>query len=440
MKYDKFFQLAKQYGIEEAEISVSESNSLSIQLFHGEIVNYSNNNATNIYARGIINGKFGTAICDAWNNDKCEYLVKQIKENALVIENDDPAIIFGGSPKYHKISTYNKDLENVPTKTKIDDLKRLEAEVRKADKRIIEVGSVGYQEQHQSFTILNSKGLKLTQKTNMFYAYADAVAQQGEQVKSGFDLFLNNDYSKFNVEELAKSIAKKTCMQLGGEACESGAYKTILSPEVTGTLLQAYIDHASSDDVQKNSSLFIGKLGEKVASNKVTVIDAPLAKTVFARYFDDEGVATSNKNVIKNGTLETYFYNLKTAAKGNTESTGNGFRGGTGIGCASAFLELKAGKKSQEELFQEIGNGVYITDVSGLHAGLNPQSGNFSLQSTGFLIKDGKLDRGLDIITLSGNLMQLFKDIKEVGSDSQTLYTGVKAPSVFVKSLNVGGK
>ena len=100
---------------------------------------------------------------------------------------------------------------------------------------------------------------------------------------------------------------------------------------------------------------------------------------------------------------------------------------------------MKPGKKSQEELFQEVGNGVYITDVSGLHAGLNPRSGNFSLQSTGFLIKDGKKDRGLDIITVSGNLVSLFKDIQLVGNDSKE-FIGCKVPSVVVKTLGVSGK
>ena len=91
-------------------------------------------------------------------------------------------------------------------------------------------------------------------------------------------------------------------------------------------------------------------------------------------------------------------------------------------------------------MFKEVGDGVYITDVSGLHAGLNPQSGNFSLQSTGFLIKDGKKDRPLDIITVSGNLMKLFMNIKTLGNDSKSFLSAVNCPSVIVKKLAIGGK
>ena len=101
---------------------------------------------------------------------------------------------------------------------------------------------------------------------------------------------------------------------------------------------------------------------------------------------------------------------------------------------------MKPGKKSQEELFKEIGNGVYITDVSGLHAGLNSRTGNFSLQSTGFLVKDGKVDHPLDIITVSGNLVNLFNSITYVGNDSKEFISASNCPSVLVSKLVVSGK
>ena len=110
------------------------------------------------------------------------------------------------------------------------------------------------------------------------------------------------------------------------------------------------------------------------------------------------------------------------------------------MGVSTNFLYLKPGKKSQEELFQEVKDGVYITQVQGLHAGLNQQSGDFSLQSTGFLIKDGKLDRGLDIITVSGNILKVFEDVKEVGSDVEISPSGVSCSSLLIKSLTVSGK
>ena len=283
--------------------------------------------------------------------------------------------------------------------------------------------------------------MKLTRKNNNFVYYGGAVAKEGEQVKTGFDIAFGNDFSKFNVDELAKSIVKEIVSKLGGYQCESATYKAVLNQDVAKTFMAAYVGSADAEDIQKNSSLFVGKLGQKVASKKVTIEDKPLAKTLFAKSFDDEGVATINMPIIKNGVLQNYLYNLTTAAKDKVESNGHGaVGGGSKVSTTTWYLEMKAGKKSLDDLFQEVGNGVYITEVQGMHAGLNPLSGNFSLQATGFMIENGKVTHGLDLVTVSGNLVDLFNSITEIGSDSKEFASGMKCPSVLVKKIAVSGK
>ena len=440
MKYAKFFELAKAAGIQEAELYIHKSSTLSFSVFHGEVDNYSANNGFAVQARGLFNGKFGTASCDVWNLDKAKYLVNEIVNNAKVSENDDPVFIFEGSPKYKKCNNFNKELANVPTEQKIKNLIELEKEIKAVDNRIVEVSYLRYSESAEETILFNTKGLKLVTKNNFYLYMGGAMAKQGEQVKSGYELFFDNDFSKFNVKDLAKKVAQCTVEQLGGEPCESNTYKAVLSPDVVSALMEFYVGSADAEEVQKKSSLFMGKLNEKVASSKVTIEDRPLDKTLFARGFDDEGVATYNKAIIKGGKLQTYLYNLTTAAKDGVKTTGNASRAGGKMGINTFYLTMKPGKKSQEELFKEVNNGVYITEISGLHAGMNPQSGNFSLQSTGFLIKDGKKDKGLDLITVSGNLMSLFKDIIEVGSDIKVFPGGSAAPSVMIKKIAVSGK
>ena len=438
-KYDKFFALAKEAGLEEVELVISESHSLNISLFHGEVDEYKDNNGYSIAARGILNGKCGSASCDVWNKDKAAWLVKEIVANAKVIENDDPIFIFKGSEKYHKVNTYNKELENVSIDEKMSKLYALEKALKGIDKRIVEVAGSEYSEATEKHTLVNSNGLNLVQKSNYFTYVAQCVAKEGEQTKSGYDFFFDNDFSKFDAKKFAKKVVDQTVAQLGGEACASNKYKAVLHPDVVTSLLKAYIGHANAEEVQKKSSLFIGKVGQKIASKKVTIEDRPLQKNPFARWFDDEGVATYNKAIIKNGVLQTYLYNLTTAAKDGVQTTGNGYGGGK-KGVEPAFLYLKPGKKSLEELFAKVGNGVFITEVSGLHAGLNPQSGNFSLQSTGFMIENGKKGKPLDLITVSGNLLEIFQDVLEVGNDTYVSPSGVSAQSLLIKKIAVSGK
>jgi len=438
MKYDYFFKLAKEKGIEECELKIYETYSLSFSLFHSEMDDYQVNDGYSIIARGLINGKFGSASCDVWNKDKAEFLVSEIVKNASVIEDDDPMFIYKGDAKYKKINTYNKELMDIPANKKIEKLYELEKLIKEGEK-ITEVAGVSYSETRTTSTLLNSHGLKLSQKNNYFFIMGEAVAKEGDQVKTGYDFLFSNDFNQVNPKELADKIIEETTSQLGGEPCASGDYQVVLDNSCVASLLGAYLSSVDAEEVQKHTSLFEGKLNTKIASNKLTIEDRPLQKTLFGRGFDDEGVATYNKPIIKNGVLMTYLYNLTTAAKDGVKSTGNGF-GGAKIGTSPVFVYMKPGKKSLEELFQEVNNGVYITDIQGLHAGLDPQTGNFSLQSTGFLIKDGKKDRPLDIIAVSGNLMKLFNDIKTIGNDSKTFISAVSCPSIVIKKLSIGGK
>ena len=438
-KYDKFFALAKEAGLQEVELYISESRSLSISLFHGEVDEYKDNNGYSILARGILNGKCGSATADVWNKDKAAWLVKEMVANAKVIENDDPIFIFKGSEKYHKVNTFNKDLENVSIDQVMKGLQDVEKNCRELDPRIIEVAGTEYHQSSDKTTLINSNGLNLVQKNNYYYFVVQCVAKEGEQTKSGYDFFFDNDFSKFDAKKFAKKVVDQTVAQLGGEACASNKYKAVLHPDVVTSLIKAYVGHANAEEVQKKSSLFIGKIGQKIASKKVTIEDRPLQKNPFARWFDDEGVATYNKAIVKNGVLQTYLYNLTTAAKDGVQTTGNGYGGGK-KGVESTFLYLKPGKKSLDELFAEVGNGVFITEVSGLHAGLNPQSGNFSLQSTGFMIENGKKGKPLDLITVSGNLLDIFQDVIEVGNDTYVSPSGVSAQSLLIKKIVVSGK
>ena len=200
-------------------------------------------------------------------------------------------------------------------------------------------------------------------------------------------------------------------------------------------LINAFLSNASAEKVQKHSSKFEGKLNTQIASKKLTIYEKPLLDNIFRSYFDDEGVAKKNKTVVDKGILKTYFYNLETAAKDNIESTGNGARTGSKIVVDFSNLVIKPGKQTEDQLFETIKNGLYITELSGLHAGLNAESGDFSLESKGYLVKDGKKDKALGLFVLSGNIFTLFNDIIAIGNNSKLLIDSNVVPSIAFKNL-----
>lgn len=438
MKYDIYFEKAKEEGIDELELSVSREYSLSFSWFRGELESYTTSNTSDLSARGTYLGRAGYVNSEKIDRSTVNYVIEKIKENATVNRSADEIIIFKGSEEYKRKRVFNPKLAKISIEEKIALLKEMEMRIKESDERITDA-ELGYSESENEYTLMNSYGLNLKSKTNYCSIYAQVVAVGSDgETKTGFKVFIDNDLDRFHIDSFVEKVVDETISQLNGAPCLSKKYKAVLNPSVTASLIGFFVSNAIADEVQKNTSLFKGKLHQKVASRKVTIEERPLDKNPFFRYFDDEGVATFNKKIIDKGTLSTYLYNLATAKKDGVASTGNGYRGSGKVGTSTSNIVLKPGKKSEEELFAMIQDGIYITEVEGLHAGMNPQSGNFSLQAKGYLIEGGKRGAPVCLITVAGNLFELFKDIREVGSNSERIGE-TTASSVLVKKLAVSG-
>lgn len=439
MNSKKFFESARNLGINKSDLNLNKSSSTSISLFNGKIDSYNISNSISIQARGVINNKFGVASTNVDDKNTIDFLLSTILKTGKLIEKEDDAIIFKGSKKYVKKNIYNKELSKISLETKIDNLYKIDKFCRDFDSRIENI-TVAYSEDEEINELYNSYGLNLKSKKNSFYYYVSVTVRDNNQVVNADNIFFESDFNKFNFENFAKECCVEALSKVNPTQCKSKKYKAILSQKVVATLMSSFVGSLSSEEVQKHTSALADKLGQQIASSKVTILEKPLEKNVFFNGFDDEGVATYNKEIVKKGILQTYLYNLTTASKENKESTGNGYGSASKIGIGTINLTLKPGKKTFNELLTKLNNGIYITEIMGLHAGLNASSGDFSLQSQGFLVEDGKITKPLSLIVIAGNLFELFNNIKEVGNDSKLFLSSVSAPSVLLKSLAVSGQ
>lgn len=437
----KFYELAKANNFESADITSRENSALSVSVFHGQVDSLNSDSSFVLIARGIYNGKMGSVSTEKIDKNTPEFLVNSIKRAASIIENDDPVLMFKGSEKYHKKNIFNEDVFAKDIHEKIDICLEIEKKLKAYDKRINEVVSVGYSESYTNVKKSNSYGLKLSQKTSVYTYYAEISAKAGDEIRTGYKVFVSFDPNEFNIDEFVEKVAKDALSKLGSVQCKSGKYPVVFNPETTSILLQYLISSLDAENIQKHTSLFEGKLNQQVLSKKLTVIEDPLKKTICFRYFDDEGVATQKKYLFNKGVVSTYLYTLQTAAKAKANPTGNGYGIGSKASADVAYTYLKPGKKSEKELFEGIKEGVYITELSGLHSGMNAQSGNFSLQCAGFMIRDGKVAEPLALITVADNLINVFKNIKAVGNNIEFIeHNSMSCPSVLINKITIGGK
>jgi PmbA protein len=157
--------------------------------------------------------------------------------------------------------------------------------------------------------------------------------------------------------------------------------------------------------------------------------------------FDDEGVPCVTKNVVENGVFKGFMHTLKSANALGSKPTGNGFKAGGGaISSQPTNLYLQEGELTKDEIIATVEDGIYLTDVGGLHAGLNPISGDFNVQGTGFVIKNGKIDRPITLFVVSGNFYEMMNNVELIGNDIEKRFVGVACPTLKIKSLAISGK
>ena len=432
------FAKAKDEGFSEYEIYYSERKSFSVNIYKEQIEKYQNSETSGFGFRGIYNGKMGYYYSETVDESIIPEVISTAKINAKLLENDEKEFIYEGSSEYPDLDLYNTNLNKLTANDKIDLALKMEKAAYTYDKRITAVNTSLINTGDSSVYIANSKGMELSDKQNYAVAYIGIMAQENNSIKESGEIWIGNDISSFNPIELANTAGKKVINSLCGTSVKSNTYKTIIKNEVVADMLQVFSSAFLADNVQKGFSLLSGKLGEKVYSSKITICDYPLLDNGYATTpFDSEGVASYNKNVVENGILKTYLYNLKTANKDGVQSTGNGFkssfRGTVGVSTTNFFIQN--GTTEFEDLLSDINNGLLITDVAGLHSGAN----DFSLAAEGFLIENGKITAPVEQITIAGNFYNLLSDVKDIGNDLKFNSSAIGSPSLAFDSIQVAG-
>ena len=428
----------EKLGVEEYEVTMSIGEDISTETLKDEISAFSSGQSAKVYFRCLEGGRMGYASTSYFDEDEIADLVVRAKDNAKAIENDDVVVIYKGSESYEKTTAPE------PVVIEAGELKAKALELQKATYAADSAVVDGTQSVAMSFRneiyLYNSHGLELSNKVGMSGCYIEAVVNSNGESRNNFE-FAENIYSK-DAEELPKKAVQGALDMIGAAEIPTGKYNVVIDGTQMRSLLSAFASAFSAKNALLGMSKLAGKEGEKIAADIVTITDDPMREGCPVQTpFDDEGVATHKKTVVENGVLNTLLYDLTTAIKTGKETTGNGRRGGN---IAPYNFGIAAGADTQDELFAKAGDGIYVTGMKGLHAGANPITGDFSVESVGFLIKDGKKAGPIKSFTVAGNFFTLLKEIDSLGNELKWGipggYTVFGSPDVLIKDMSVAGK
>ena len=448
MTFNEFKQLViaecAAQGIAEYELYYQVGESTSVDTFQHQLNEFTSSFSGGLCFRAIVNGKMGYASTEDLSAEQAKAVVAKAIDSASVLEAEEQVFLGEGGQEYEPLEDRSYPLPT--TEELIAKVLETTEKLYAADAMAVDGCQTQGIIETSEIAIYNSKGLDLQQKSSVAGLVAVGVVSNGQEMSNDYQIKLGQ-LDKINVEELTAKAINGAKEKLGGEVAPTGQYPVVFNPEAMTSLLGVYSSIFNSEAAQKGLSKLAGKEGETIAASCVTLIDDPFHKeNPEPMNFDAEGSPTHKKAVIENGVLNTLLYNLKTAAVAGKKTTGNASKAGydSAVGIRPFTMYLAGGEMTEEELLAKVGNGVYITDLSGLHAGADSISGDFSLQSAGYMIENGVKTTYVKAFTVAGNFYELLKNIVALANNSQLPRamgsTTFGAPTVWVDGLSVAGK
>ena len=434
---------AERAELKEYEIYYQMEESVSAETLHDEISAFASSVGGGICFRCIVDGKMGYASGELMTEEAMEELVSRAVSNARCIDNEDEVFIFGGSDAYEKLEARKVELADAATVR--DTALKLQKATYAEDTRVGDGTQSVALSMTEEIRLYNSNGLELSNRVGMSGAYVMPVVRDGNEAQENFEFGEGMQYEQ--LQALPPKAVKGAVSKLGATLVESGKYDVVFDGAQFRSFLSTFSPIFSAKNAQLGLSLLAGKEGETVAAPCVTLVDDPMRSgSCMQTPFDGEGVATARRNVIEKGVLNTLLYDLTTAKKAGVASTGNGQKGSyaSPVAIAPYNLSLAVGEDDTDALMAAVSNGVYITECKGFHAGANAVTGDFSIESAGFMIRDGKKAEPIKSCTVAGNFFDLLKQINRLGNEIRWGvphgFTVFGSPDVLVRGVSVAGK
>lgn len=439
--------LALRNGAEQAEAYVKSSRNLSLEVKNQELDAVESSLSFGYSLRVIRNGKLGFSY--STSADESESVIKNAIEAAKWADTDEylgmPSNGRHGSPQateYTSLEVFDGKGWDIKEDEAVKHVLIIEKAANDFDKRIKKTRKATGTFSSGEIFILNSKGIDISYPYTKFTAQVMTVAEENGESQMGWDFNGSRILQDVSFEDVGRNAAKRAVQMLGAKRINTVKAPIILDNSVASEFLGIFASSFSAESVQKGRSLLKDKIGRKVISPKVNLVDSGIIpRRLGTRPFDDEGVLTSEKVLIKEGELMGFLHNTYTAKKDGAYSTGNAVRGGyTGLPSAGILnLYLKTSSKSDvipfNTLIASLDKGLYITEAMGVHTA-NPTTGEFSIGVSGLWIENGTIRFPVKEAVISGDMLGLFEKIEAAGDDMR-FYGNIGTPSLLIGPTDI---
>ena len=417
---------------EAIEAYVAQGTDTELRVYDGGIESLSTATSAGIGVRVLLDDVEGARAGFAWSGSlersAIDRALNEARENAR-FASPDPYLALaqpdGVAPA--ELNLRAEAFDSVTIDDKIAMAIELEAMTRGGDQRIRQVDSADYGDSLIESAIASTNGIRVSsQRTNAFVSVS-ALAGDETETQTGSGFSIGRSPLELDLDLASSQAIDRSVRMLGAQKIPSMKTTVVFDPRVMSTILSVIAGALSGEAVVKGRSFFEGRLGEAVAVDEVTVVDDPTNSNAFsAAMFDGEGLACRRNALIEGGVLSGFVYDTVAARRAGTTSTGSAVRGGyggtPGAGCRAVVLS--AGSQDPAQILESVGDGVYVQSITGVHSGVSPVSGDFSVGAEGLIIRDGRLAEPFREVTVASTLQRMLLSVVAIGND-QTWLPGV---------------
>jgi PmbA protein len=431
-------------GVGDAEAYASREGGREVRVHGGEVESLTAATQSGIGVRAWIGGRVGYAYGTDLSETGIAAIAARAAEAARVADEDE----FASPPRPAVAESVpglsDPGVELWPPARAAELALTVERTALAADTRIVGVEQVVYADSTERVAIASSTGVAGEYESSSCFAYLQALAESDGGRETGLGFGLARGPDGLDPEAIGAEAAARATAMIGASKPVSRSCPVVFDPTVAASFAGLIGGALGAAAVQRGRSPFAGRLGEDLASEALALYDDGLDPGGFASApFDGEGVPRRRTPLIEGGQLRTYLYDTYTGNRDGGGSTGSAARHGyrSQPSVAASNLVVGPGPLSFAELLGEADDGVFVTDVAGLHSGVNPVTGVFSVGASGQAIRAGELAEPLREFTIAGELIAMLGAVRAVGSEARWVPFGgsVSTPPLLVGGIAVSG-
>lgn len=423
---------AKAAGASDCEAEVSQAFGQDVSVRHGEVETIEYNRD-----RGLsVSVYFGKKLGHASTSDLSPQAVKDTVAAAVSIARHTASDDFAGLADPELLAKNIPDLDlyhpwDLPVEEAIELAQRIESAALAVDPRITNSEGATASTHESQFVYGNSLGFLAGYPASRQAFSCSVIAETGNGMQRDYWYTTARSAEELErAEDVGRRAGERTARRVDARKVKTCDVPVIFEAPIASGLMGHFVSAVSGGSLYRRSSFLLDSLGQQVFSPLVQMRERPhLLRGLASSPFDNEGVATRDRDVVKDGMVQGYFLGSYSARKLGMKSTGNAG------GCHNLILE--SGDLDLPGLLKKMGTGLLVTELLG--HGINPVTGDYSRGAAGFWVENGEIQYPVEEITIAGNLKDMFRGIAAVGNDVE-VRGSKQCGSILIEKMTVAGE